>query len=103
MIKFNKNENIEYNNNYILNDKDKILSENENSILNKNNKKIIKERCYFCNKKLKMINFTCKCDHKFCIIHQNPHSHNCTFDSKTAKKKEIKINNPKLGSKLEKI
>jgi len=62
-----------------------------------------KEKCYFCNKKLKMINFTCKCNYKFCIIHQNPHSHNCTFDSKSAKKEEIKNNNPKLGSKLDKI
>ena len=32
-----------------------------------------KERCYYCNKKLKMIHFTCRCNHKFCIVHQNPH------------------------------
>ena len=27
-----------------------------------------KERCYHCNKKLKMIHFTCRCNHKFCIM-----------------------------------
>ena len=65
--------------------------------------KMNKERCYFCNKKLKMINFTCKCDHKFCIKCQNPHSHNCTYDSKKDKENEILKNNPKLGSKVIKI
>ena len=24
-----------------------------------------KEKCYYCNKKLKMIHFTCRCNHKF--------------------------------------
>ena len=67
------------------------------------NKKTKKETCYFCNKKLKMIMFTCRCNHKFCILHQNSHSHKCSFDSKQVKKHEILKNNPKLGSKVEKI
>jgi len=78
-----------------------ISKSNEKELLNK--KKIIKEKCYFCNKKLKMIHFTCRCYHKFCIIHQNPHSHRCTYDSKSAKKDEIKNNNPKLCSKVDQI
>ena len=35
--------------------KDKNMNDNKN-----------KEKCYHCNKKLKMINFTCRCNHKFC-------------------------------------
>ena len=47
-----------------------------------NNKTKTKERCYYCNKKLKMIDFTCRCNHKFCILHQNPQNHNCSFNNK---------------------
>ena len=68
-----------------------------------NNNKSIKERCHYCNKKLKMIHFTCKCNHKFCEKHLNRHSHNCSFDVKSAKSDEIAKNNPKQGSKIEKI
>lgn len=53
-----------------------------------------KERCYHCNKKLKMIHFTCRCNHKFCILHQNPHSHNCSFNNKIACQEIIQKNNP---------
>ena len=77
-----------------------------NQLENKNkseNKKKIYERCQKCNKKLKIIIFTCKCNHKFCLEHQNPHSHNCTYDYKTENCKIIEKNNPKLGSKLIKI
>ncbi len=60
-------------------------------------------RCFFCNKKLKMIQFSCKCGQNFCITHLNPHSHQCTFNSKEEKQKEIQKNNPKLSSKFQKI
>ncbi len=53
-----------------------------------------KQRCQFCNKKLKMIHFTCKCNHKFCIFHQNPHSHNCSFNNKKVCQEIIKKQNP---------
>lgn len=56
--------------------------------------KITKERCYHCNKKLKMIHFTCKCNHKYCILHQNPHSHNCSFNNKKVCQEIIQKNNP---------
>lgn len=81
-----------------------MSNENNKSSESRENKgKINKERCYFCNKKLKMINFTCKCEHKFCIKCFNPHSHNCTYDSKKDKENEILKNNPILGSKVIKI
>ena len=60
-------------------------------------------RCHCCNKKLKMIHFTCKCNHLFCINHHNPHNHNCQYDYKTEKKKEIQNNNPLIHNKMIKI
>jgi len=66
-------------------------------------KKSKKEKCFQCNKKLKLIHFTCRCGHKFCIHHQLPHNHNCPYDSKKDKKAEIKKNNPKLNTKIQKI
>lgn len=53
-----------------------------------------KEKCFHCNKKLKMIHFTCRCNHKFCVNHQNPHSHNCSFNNKKICQEAIKLNNP---------
>jgi len=60
-------------------------------------------RCYCCKKKLKMIHFTCKCEHHFCIIHHNPHTHKCQYDYKKVKKQEIYDNNPLIHNKLIKI
>ena len=61
-------------------------------------------RCYHCNKKLKMIHFTCRCNHKFCILHQNPHSHSCDYDAKTNLQIKLKNDNPKtIHQKLIKI
>jgi hypothetical protein len=69
---------------------------------NNNNSK--KERCYYCNKKLKIIHFTCKCNHKFCILHQNPHSHKCSFNNKKICQDNIKKNNPQtIHQKVVKI
>ena len=62
-----------------------------------------KNKCYLCKKKLKMIYFTCKCKHHFCIIHQNPHAHSCLYNYKKEKVKEIEKKNPKLETKLVKI
>jgi hypothetical protein len=66
-------------------------------------KKIPKQKCYHCNAKLKMIVFTCKCNHIFCPKHLGAHSHNCPYDYKNEKKKQIEENNPKLESKMERI
>ena len=61
-------------------------------------KKSKKPRCHFCRKKLKMteLNFTCKCDHTFCQLHLNPHSHKCTFDYLKERQDLIKQKNPKM-------
>ncbi len=57
-----------------------------------------KPRCHCCRKKLKMteLNFKCKCGHRFCQLHLNPHSHNCTFDYLKERQDLIKQKNPKM-------
>ena len=73
--------------------------------MDQNTKKQTKkyEKCTQCNKKLKLISFTCKCGFKYCVVHQNPHSHKCTYDYKSEKCKIIEKSNPKLSSKIIKI
>ena len=66
-------------------------------------KKKKKKKCFRCNAKLNMIVYSCKCGQIFCHKHLNPHSHNCPYDYKEEKRKQIKENNPKLESKIEKI
>ena len=50
-----------------------------------------KERCSFCNKKLNLISFSCKCEGKFCDKHRYTHTHNC-------KSLQKKIDESKLAS-----
>ena len=60
---------------------------------------IIKKRCTHCNKKLKLITFSCKnCHNEFCVTHQHSHSHNCKAVNimKTQNMKRIQIMNPKM-------
>lgn len=42
------------------------------------NKKI---RCFHCNKK-SMIVTMCKCEKHFCLKHNQPEDHNCSYDFK---------------------
>ena len=42
----------------------------------------MKKKCKYCNKKLPLIYFTCKCNNLYCIKHQLPHVHNCNYDYK---------------------
>ena len=64
----------------------------------KETKKSKKPRCHYCRKKLKMteLNFICKCNHTFCQLHLNPHSHECTFDYFKERQDLIKQKNPKM-------
>ena len=64
------------------------------------------DRCTFCNKKLKMISFSCKCEGQFCIKHRYTHSHNCTsiLEKQKESKEIINKNNPiMIHSKVIKI
>ena len=65
-----------------------------------------KDKCSFCNKKLKIISYTCKCDGQFCDKHRYTHTHDCkSLQKKIDESKElIKNNNPlMIHSKVIKI
>lgn len=65
-------------------------------------KKIKKKKCFHCSKKLLMINFKCKCGNLYCIAHQLPHSHNCTYNYKDKNKQILKKNLIKVESNMDK-
>ena len=47
-----------------------------------------KQRCAFCNKKLKKVGtWTCECENIFCTKCRMPEKHNCTFDFSSKQKK----------------
>ena len=63
-------------------------------------------KCSLCNKKLKLISYSCKCEGQFCPKHRYTHAHNCTsLNKKIEESKEIiKNNNPvMIHSKVIKI
>lgn len=43
-----------------------------------------KNKCNYhnCKNKLNMLNFTCKCEFKFCLKHRLPEEHDCSFSHK---------------------
>lgn len=74
-----------------------IISNNiSNHSTHRKNNKSTYGRCAQCNKKLKIIHFTCKCNLKFCISHKNPHSHNCQYDNTNNNKLKLIQSNPKI-------
>ena len=58
-----------------------------------------KQRCSFCNKKLKLISYSCKCEGQFCDKHRYTHAHNCkSLEKKIEESKDILIkNNPVIN------
>ena len=59
-----------------------------------------KIKCKQCLKKLSMMSFQCKCGNMYCITHQTPHMHKCSYDYKSALKNQIAEENPKMSSKF---
>lgn len=37
-------------------------------------------KCFFCEKKVKILGFDCKCGNHYCLKHRLPESHNCKFN-----------------------
>lgn len=67
----------------------------DNNVTNEKNIKTHKqkkEKCYYdgCNKKLKMVDLKCQCEHRFCSLHRLPECHNCNFDFKTKGRDNLK-------------
>ena len=54
------------------------------------------KRCYNCNKRIKLMEYSCRCNNIFCIKCKMPEDHNCTFDHKAYGKLY-------LENKLEKV
>jgi hypothetical protein len=75
-----------------------ILGEEPKKEVKKEEPKKKKPRCFHCKKKLKMTELVmiCKCSHTFCLLHLNPHSHNCSFDYLKERRELIEKNNPKM-------
>lgn len=49
-----------------------------------------KQLCFFCNKKLGIIEYKCKCGNLFCISHLQSEKHNCGYDYRLAGMNQIK-------------
>lgn len=46
-------------------------------------------KCHHCSKKIKGIEFDCKCNNKFCVKCRYPETHKCTFNYKTQQKTKL--------------
>lgn len=47
-------------------------------------------KCYHCKKKIKIVEYTCKCTtKKFCNICSAPEDHNCSFDFVAYQKEKL--------------
>lgn len=60
-----------------------------------------KSKCFNCNKKLGLIKYDCKCEHKFCVGCVLPEVHNCKFNfveegKNQLESKLIKVVNSKI-------
>lgn len=63
-----------------------------------------KKRCPVCNKKLGLIDYTCRCGNTFCIKHRMPEEHQCSFDYHELGKVILDKKNPQVvADKLVKI
>mmetsp|Transcript_26912 Transcript_26912/g.43264 ORF Transcript_26912/g.43264 Transcript_26912/m.43264 type:complete len:464 (+) Transcript_26912:135-1526(+) len=63
-----------------------------------------KNRCFFCNRKVGILGFECRCMFTFCDKHRFPDAHNCKFDYKQQHKNKLKKDNQALSrEKISKI
>ncbi|KMZ59706.1 Zinc finger A20 and AN1 domain-containing stress-associated protein [Zostera marina] len=82
-------------------DKDKPVHD---KAVEESEKKKSTDRCSFCNKKIDLMGYKCRCDDVFCSVHRYSDKHNCGFDYKTLAKDAIAKANPVVkAEKIEKI
>ena len=61
-------------------------------------------RCFWCNKRVGLTGFKCRCGDMFCSQHRYSDKHDCTFDYKTAGREAIAKANPVVKApKIDKI
>mgnify|MGYP006107733781 CR=1 FL=1 len=57
-----------------------------------------------CSKKLKLTDFSCKCEKTFCKLHRAPEDHECTYNYKCDISRKKKIEELKcVSTKIQKI
>ena len=66
--------------------------DNKSKVITKSKEK--KKKCFDCNKKLGLLDYSCKCSNFYCIKHRLPETHNCKFDYQKEGKEIIIKNNP---------
>jgi predicted nucleic acid binding AN1-type Zn finger protein len=91
------------NSNNLMVNSDNTINSNLTDLTNLTDSKP-KNRCHFCNKKVGLLGFKCKCDGNYCSSHRYNTDHNCAFDYKLAEKNKLIQSNPKIiAEKLTKI
>ncbi|KAJ1610648.1 A20 and Znf AN1 domain-containing protein [Cryptosporidium canis] len=61
-------------------------------------------RCYHCNKKVGIYEFTCRCGFNFCSAHRYADAHECKFDYKTFEREQLrKTNQAVVADKIQRI
>ncbi|TMW65565.1 hypothetical protein Poli38472_008207 [Pythium oligandrum] len=55
-----------------------------------------KRRCWECKAKVPLTAVTCRCDYTFCNKHRYAEEHNCRFNFKTAGKRKLEEENPRV-------
>ncbi len=46
-------------------------------------------KCFHCRKKIRGMEFDCKCEQKFCAKCRHPEGHNCTYDFRKHQKNKL--------------
>ena len=71
----------------------------------KKKKKKKPKRCQMegCRKKLPITAYDCRCEKRFCSLHSNAESHNCTFDYKAFHRKNLENRGGLGGGKFDKV
>jgi len=65
-----------------------------NEITKNNTIKSKNIKCNFCNKKINLDHFECKCKKLFCASHKYPYLHDCIFNHKNHKAEHLTLENP---------
>lgn len=55
-----------------------------------------RRRCWECKAKVGLTALTCKCDYTFCSKHRYAEEHNCKFNFKSAAKRKLEDENPRV-------
>ncbi len=86
----------EDNNEIKIRENKQMKVENKDNKQNNKEKKTSRNRCNFCNKKLGLTIFECKCGGNYCTKHRYDFEHECDYDHKKDSKNKLRIQLPKI-------